>query len=98
MLAKKTITYVGSSLFSSKRGAVSAAYLVPIQSDGGEGQHRHVDGAVLDKPAYVTHQLSKNPGAAYKPHLKNRQNRIKTACVIRRGANRASQEHGKEML
>lgn len=98
MLAKKATTYVGSSLFSSKRGAASAAYLVPVQSDGSEGQHRHVHGAVLDKPADVAHQLPKNPGAAYKPHLKNRQNGIKTACVIQRGANRAFQEHGKEML
>lgn len=77
---------------------MSIVYLMAIQSDGSEGQHRHVNGAVLDKPAYVTHQLSKNPGAADKPHLKNRQNGSKTVCIICRVANRAFQEHGKEEM
>lgn len=45
---------------------------MPIQSNGSKGQYRHVNGTVLNKSAYMTHQLSKNPGTAYKTHLKNR--------------------------
>lgn len=63
--------YMFSTLFSSKH--MSSTYLVPVQCNGSKGQHRHVDRAVLNKPADVTHQLPKNPGAAHKPHLKNRQ-------------------------
>lgn len=68
--------------FLANIGVMYIAYLMPIQSDGSKGQHRHMNRAVLNKPAYVTHQLSKNPGTAYKPHLKNRQNCIKTVCII----------------
>lgn len=63
--------------FLANIGVVSSTYLVPVQCNGSKGQHRHVDRAVLNKPADVTHQLPKNPGAAHKPHLKNRQHQIK---------------------
>lgn len=68
--------------FVANFGVRYIAYLMSIQSDGSKGQHGHVNGAVLNKPAYVTHQLSKNPGTAYKPHLEERQNWIKTVCAI----------------
>jgi len=74
--------------FPASIGVIYIAYLMPIQSNGSKGQHRHVNRAVLNKPAYVTHQLPKNPGTAYKPHLKNRQNWIKTVCIIYRVENR----------
>lgn len=67
--------------FLANAGAMYVAYLMPIQSDGSKGQHRHVNGAVLNKPAYVAHQLSKNPGAADEPHLKDRQHWIKLAST-----------------
>lgn len=68
--------------FLANAAVPCVTYLMPIQSDGSKGQHRHMHGAVLNKPADVTHQLSKNPGTAYKPHLKDRENWIKTVSVI----------------
>lgn len=44
-------------------------HLVPVESDGCQGQRGDVEGAVLHKAADVAHGLSKNPRAVHKPDL-----------------------------
>lgn len=41
--------------FLANTGVMPSTYLVPVQCNGSKGQHRHMDRAVLNKPADVTH-------------------------------------------
>lgn len=61
-------------------GRGGQCHLVPVQSDGRQGQRGHVEGAVLHKAADVAHGLPKNPRAVHKPDLRGSNNSSATKC------------------
>lgn len=61
------------SLYRTKKGIELQTNLPAVQGDGGEGESRDVQRAVLYKATDVTHCPPKHPGAVHKPDLREEE-------------------------